>query len=71
MAKEKTRKPTADTPRGKPLRVPVNDDERKAIDAAAASEGLASATWARRVLLIEARKARLAIAADPPVRSRR
>jgi len=37
--------------RVKPLRIPLNGEERKALDHAASRKGLATATWARMELL--------------------
>ena len=41
--------------RSKPLRVLLTDDERATIDTTAESRGMESSTWARMVLLKEAR----------------
>jgi hypothetical protein len=37
--------------RSKPLRILMNDDERKAVDAVAAGQGMETSTWARMILL--------------------
>lgn len=42
--------------RSKPLRILMNDDERAAVEAAAQHHGAEASTWARTVLLAEARK---------------
>lgn len=49
------KKPKAER-RTKPLRVLLNPGERKAIDAAAGSQGMEPSTWARMELLRRARE---------------
>jgi len=42
--------------RSKPLRIPLNPEERKAIDEAAKQSAMESSTWARGILLDAARR---------------